>query len=60
MASVSATYRSEPTSAMPKGESRWSMKTVFVSATPSPSASRSRTMRFAFGAPAPAFFCTDL
>jgi len=44
---------------MPNGEFNASMKTVFVSATPSPSASRSSTMRLAVGAPAPAFFCTD-
>ena len=52
-ASVLATYKSLPTSAMPKGECNCASNTVRWSATPSPSVSRSRVMRSALGPLAP-------
>jgi hypothetical protein len=45
MASVLATYRSEPTSATPNGEAKWSRKMLRVCGLPPPFVSRSRVMR---------------
>src|SRR5450432_902462 len=54
-ASELATYRSWPTSAIPKGELNPARNTECKSATPSPSVSRSKVIRFAEGTAAPAF-----
>ncbi len=53
-ASVSATYRVLPTSAMPNGESRLASR-VYFRASPA-GCGRSRVMRLGLGVPAPARF----